>query len=74
MCKARILNNRIPSTSLVVQWLRYLISVAGDTSSIPGPGTKILPAAHGGKKKQKTGFAREGSLGLVDANYYIYNE
>ena len=35
-------------TSLVVQWLRLRASNAGGAGSIPGQGTKILPA-----KKQK---------------------
>ena len=40
-------------TSLVVQWLRLLASTAGDTGSIPGPGTKIPYAMQCSQKKKK---------------------
>ena len=36
--------------SLVVQWLRLHISIAEDTRSIPGWGTKILHAAQRSQK------------------------
>ena len=42
-----------PGTSLVVQWLRLLASTAGDTGSIPGPGTKIPYAMQCSQKKKK---------------------
>jgi len=48
----------------VVQWLRHLISVAGDTGSIPSPGTKILPAAQGGKKKTKNRLCEGREFGI----------
>ena len=40
-------------TSLVVQWLILCASSAGDTSSIPGWGTKVL-SSHGVQPKKKT--------------------
>ena len=43
----------ILGTSLVVQWLRFHSSSAGDASSIPGWGTKIRYAPMYGQKKKK---------------------
>ena len=40
-------------TSLEVQWLRLCASIVGDTSSIPGQGTKIPQAAWQGQKKKR---------------------
>ena len=37
----------------MVQWLRLLASTAGDTGSIPGPGTKIPYAMQCSQKKKK---------------------
>ena len=39
--------------SMVVQWLRLHASTVGDTSSIPGPRTKIPQAAQCSQKKKK---------------------
>ena len=47
----------IVGTSLVVQWLRFHSSYAGDVSSIPGWGTKIRYAPMYGKKKKKKRIA-----------------
>ena len=38
---SELLNERSSKTSLAVEWLRLWDSTAGDTGSIPGPGTKI---------------------------------
>ena len=43
----------ILGTSLVVHWLRFRPSSAGDASSIPGWGTKIPYAPICGQKKKK---------------------
>ena len=40
-------------TSLAVQWLRLCTCTAEGAGSIPGWGTKILPAARCGQKKKK---------------------
>ena len=40
-------------TSLAIQWLRLHTSVAGDTGSIPGWGTKIPNAAQCDHKEEK---------------------
>ena len=40
-------------TSLVVQWLRYHISTARVTSSVPGGGTNMPRAVWHNQKKQK---------------------
>ena len=40
-------------TSLVVQWLRFLVPSSEGTSSIPGWETKILHAVWSKKKKEK---------------------
>ena len=40
-------------TSLVVQWLRFLVPSSEGTSSIPGWETKILHAVWPKKKKEK---------------------
>ena len=39
-------------TSLAVQWLRLWASISGDTSLIPGQGTKIPQATWQGQKKR----------------------
>ena len=46
-------------TSLAVQWLGLCTSTAGGVGSIPGQGTKTLPAARHG---QKTTFINEFKL------------
>ena len=43
-CELSIKNIYV-GASLAVQWLRFCTSNAGDTGSIPGPGTKISHAA-----------------------------
>ena len=40
-------------TSLVVQWLRLSASTAGGVGSVPGQGTRILPAAWCSQKKKE---------------------
>ena len=42
----------IKNSKQVVQWLRLHDSTAGEVGSIPGWGTKILPAIRQGKKKE----------------------
>ena len=37
----------------MVQWLRLCASTAGDTGSIPGQGTKTLPAVWCSQKKEE---------------------
>ena len=44
--------------SLVIQWLGFHASTAGDTGSIPGWGTKILHATWLGQNKQTNTTAK----------------
>ena len=47
------LNLDFTGNSLAVQWLGLRTSTAGDTSSIPGQGTKIPQAMRHSQKKKK---------------------
>ena len=52
------INNGLPGTSLVVQWLRLHASHAGDMSLIPGWETKISHATGHQKKDKRWPFSR----------------
>ena len=48
-----VVPDRSYGTSLVDQWLRLCVSIAGGTGSIPGQGTKISAGHEGQQKKKK---------------------
>ena len=52
-------------SSVVVQWLRLHASTVGDTSSIPGPRTKIPQAAQCSQKQKRTIIAN------INCNFVI---
>ena len=58
---------------LVVQWLRFCTSTAGDIGPVPDEGTKILHAAQHGRKKKRIKDLVAKLISFKDSFFFFLN-